>query len=377
MAEVRWQSGFYAADGLGFLAPTLDRIREEGGRVVALVGSNNGDTLRGDVARLVSLLGIPRPGAHLGVVSFTGAFFHPKTYHLTRRDGSQAAYVGSANLTSAGVGSLHVEAGVLLDTRQGDDPGVLASVRSAVDEWFSAGGRAGLTVIDGSEVIERLVAEGVLAEAAPPRAVNEGGGGNAGARPPRPRLQALVRVPGWGGAPVSPPEKLRSDEDEGEVVDEVPVGSTAVPWVTVWRSKGLSERDLNIPTGENTNATGSMGLKKGDWDIEIDHRHYFREEVFADLPWSRDARKTTREVTTAVFEIWIDGGLAGETALTVSHNTDTSSTTYRQKNEMTHLRWGEAKPWVARRALLGAVMTLDRELNPDGVPKFRIRIDRR
>ncbi|MCI0342037.1 MAG: phospholipase D family protein [Planctomycetales bacterium] len=117
VAEVRWQSGFYAADGLGFLAPTLDRIREEGGRVVALVGSNNGDTLRGDVARLVSLLGIPRPGAHLGVVSFTGAFFHPKTYHLTRRDGSQAAYVGSANLTSAGVGSLHVEAGVLLDTR--------------------------------------------------------------------------------------------------------------------------------------------------------------------------------------------------------------------------------------------------------------------
>jgi hypothetical protein len=31
---------------------------------------------------------------------------------------------------------------------------------------------------------------------------------------------------------------------------------------------------------------------------------------------------------------------------------------------------------VARKSLLGAVMTLDRERDPEGVPKFRIRIDR-
>jgi len=98
VAEIRWQSGFYTADGLGFLAPALERIRDEGGPVVAIVGSNNCDTLRVDVERLLPLLGIPRQRALLGVVSFGGAFFHPKTYHLTRRDGTQAAYVGSANL---------------------------------------------------------------------------------------------------------------------------------------------------------------------------------------------------------------------------------------------------------------------------------------
>jgi hypothetical protein len=31
----------------------------------------------------------------------------------------------------------------------------------------------------------------------------------------------------------------------------------------VWESKPLSERDLSIPTGTNTNPTGSMGFKKG------------------------------------------------------------------------------------------------------------------
>ena len=380
VTEVRWQSGFFTADGLGFLAPTLERIRGEGGRVTALVGSNNGDTLRTDVARLLPLLGVPRAGALLGVVSFTGAFFHPKTCHLTRRNGTQVAYVGSANLTAAGVGSLHVEAGLTLDTGEGDDPAVLAPIAAGVDAWFANGGRPGLSVVDGPEAITRLSVEGVLAEQPPPRAQNEAGGGNEQTGVRRPRLRPLVRLPGWDGASQPAPRGPVGEEVEEEVEeegdDEVAVTPAAVEWETVWRSKGLSERDLNIPTGGNTNPTGSIGLKKGDWDEDIEHRHNFRDEVFAALPWRKDTRTPTREVATAVFEVWIEDAFAGDTALSISHNTNTASTTYKQQNEMTHLRWGEAKSWVARKALLGAVLTLDRESEPAGVPKFRIRIDR-
>src|SRR6185436_16305235 len=101
-------------------ASSLRRLATANLPAHVLVGSNDGDTLQADIAQLFALMGLPRTGAQLGVVSYGGAFYHPKTYHLRRDDGSQAAYVGSANLSLAGVGSLHVEAGLIVDTRDGD-----------------------------------------------------------------------------------------------------------------------------------------------------------------------------------------------------------------------------------------------------------------
>jgi hypothetical protein len=122
--ELRWQSGFFSEDGLPPFVPTLQRLSADNLPVHVLIGSNEADTLRAHVARLAGFLGLPRTAAQFGVVSYAGAYYHPKTYHLRRGDGTQPAYVGSANLTLAGVGSLHIEAGVLLDTH---DHGPLAS----------------------------------------------------------------------------------------------------------------------------------------------------------------------------------------------------------------------------------------------------------
>lgn len=47
----------------------------------------------------------------------------------------------------------------------------------------------------------------------------------------------------------------------------------------LWRSGPLTRRDLNIPIGTNTHATGSMLLKVGDPSQHIDQRHYFRDVV--------------------------------------------------------------------------------------------------
>lgn len=380
VVEVRWQSGFYSSGGLGFLVATLDRLRDTGGTVNVLIGSNDGATLRSDIERLLPLMGIPRTGAQLGIVSFDGAFFHPKTYHFTREDGSQVAYVGSANLTPAGIGALHVEAGVILDTREGDDSSVLADIRTGIDQWFADVTRVGLTRVESSTILSDLVSQGVLAEQAPPRLRRlVTGDGSAGVSR-RPRLRSLIEVPTWANLSAPPAASGTAEIEENTDLDtdlesDDPNGSSAVEWDLVWRSKGLSERDLTIPSGGNTNQTGSIGLKKGNWDEQIDHRHYFRDEVFSGLQWSVDTRKSTREVTTAMFDVWIAGQFACGTALTISHNTDTSSKTYRQKNEMTHLRWGEARQWVARRSLLGSVLTLFRERNPRGAPRFRISID--
>jgi hypothetical protein len=114
VTELRWQSGFFSADGLRPFAGTLQRLATANLPVHVLIGSNDGDTLQADVAQLVGLVGLPRARAQIGIVSYAGAFYHPKTYHLKRDDGSQAAYVGSANLSLAGITSLHVEAGIIL-----------------------------------------------------------------------------------------------------------------------------------------------------------------------------------------------------------------------------------------------------------------------
>ena len=51
-------------------------------------------------------------------------------------DGSEAAYVGSANLTPPGL-SLHVEAGILLDSNDGDPASILREIATAIDAWFT------------------------------------------------------------------------------------------------------------------------------------------------------------------------------------------------------------------------------------------------
>src|SRR6266487_2353009 len=97
--EVRWQTGFFSADSLGIIQAPLAQLSEEDRPIRALIGSNDRSTLGADVEALVTTLGIPRSKAALGVVTFNGGYFHPKTFHIRRSDGSQASYVGSANLT--------------------------------------------------------------------------------------------------------------------------------------------------------------------------------------------------------------------------------------------------------------------------------------
>lgn len=140
----------------------------------------------------------------------------------------------------------------------------------------------------------------------------------------------------------------------------------------VWESKPLSERDLNIPTGANTAATGSMGLKKGAFE-NIDQRHYFREEVFADLTWTPDSPPKKWERAYAEFELVVKNLNYGVFKLKLSHNTDQNSISYQQKNFMTQLHWGDTKKYIAKSDLLGRILYLYRKDTTP--PEFTIEID--
>ena len=90
----------------------------------------------------------------------------------------------------------------------------------------------------------------------------------------------------------------------------------------VWQSNPLSRRHLNLPSGSNTNPTGSMFFSKGTMD-EIDQRHYFRDDVFSELSWEQDFIHPHYERAVANFRIVIRNVDCGTFMLQVSHNTRT------------------------------------------------------
>ncbi|WP_370157270.1 phospholipase D family protein [Bradyrhizobium ottawaense] len=246
VVELRWQAGFFSADGLRPFVSCLTRLSATNSVVRALVGSNDGDTQQADVETLISLMGLPRSKASLGVVSYSGAFFHPKTYHIKRNDGSQAAYVGSANLSLAGIGALHVEAGLLVDTRDGDSTSVLDQIARGVDDWFSTA-RPGFERVKSLADVSKLVTAGVLSVAPPPSAVAQKGGGG-GAKPGRPRLQPLIRfqpLPKVGAASAATTKKATSS---GPTPPAAPLALPAVPQNPPYPSYVLFAPGATAPT---------------------------------------------------------------------------------------------------------------------------------
>jgi hypothetical protein len=173
---------------------------------------------------------------------------------------------------------------------------------------------------------------------------------------------------------VTKPVQATTPKKPTKVAQAVAVPPVSGVRYLVWESKALSERDLNIPTGTNTAATGSMGLKKGALDDDkIDHRHYFRDVVFAHLTWMPDPPPKKWERAFANFELVVKNINYGVFNLKLSHNTDQNSISYQQKNFMTQLHWGDAKKYIAKSDLLGRILYLYRkDTNP---PEFTIEID--
>lgn len=371
--SLRLQSGYYTAEPLGLIRPLLARLRELDGPTTIVLGSNDGDTIAEDVAELLEAAGPPRSRLRIGIVSLVGGLFHPKVLHVSLGS-RQVCYSGSANFTGAGVSGQNMEAGVLLDTNELDANSELARIAQAIDDWFPS--RGGIRPITTAADIDALLVEGVLTDRSTQRArraaFRRQRGAPEGTGIRGFRVRKLFTLPGMQQS--EEPEQ-GTDAEEQESAFAVDVGDATGNWQLLWKSGGLARRDLNIPTAEGTNPTGSMGLKRGDWDEDIDHRHYFRDSVFGSLEW-RSEGTGMRETAEATVELWIAGVFREAATITISHNADTTSKTYTQRNFMSALRWGTLRDIVADESLLGWVLRLDRQdTREGGPPRYRIRID--
>ncbi|MDQ7759847.1 phospholipase D-like domain-containing protein [Xanthomonas sontii] len=161
LKEFHCQAGYFTLEGAALLIPALRQCSQNGGNTRLLLGANLGATVASHVSYLVGMLDLPREHVSLGVVTFHGSLFHPKVYHVTRLDGSRTAYVGSANLTGPGISGKNVEAGLILDSREGDDGGVLQKISNDIERWF-VDDLPGLSKISSVQDVDQLLASDIL-----------------------------------------------------------------------------------------------------------------------------------------------------------------------------------------------------------------------
>ena len=352
--------GFVNEAGVEALEPAL---RPVAARTRYFVGIRNGITSVQGVKRLLRL-----PARVYAVdTGSRDTIFHPKLY-MVAGDGNAGLVIGSANLTHQGLHN-NIEASTLvtLDLADARDRAFVENTGRTFDDvirnfpqhvfqiddeahadaLFEAGRLTDETVIPASPVVDVVQR------------------GNRD-RLPRMGLHRVVRARPLRRAPAA-------RRPARPAAHPAPLAALPIEdYFFVWESKELKERDLSIPTGATTHATGSMLWKKGAIE-DIDQRHFFRDEVFAGVRWTPDPRKPHLERARATFELVVKGLNYGKFMLQLTHNTDVHSRTYEQNNAMTQLHWGEAMPVVAQRDLLGRTMSLYRkDTNP---PEFLIQID--
>ncbi|MBI5476507.1 MAG: hypothetical protein HY964_07190 [Ignavibacteriales bacterium] len=287
----------------------------------------------------------------------TSTIFHPKAY-ISFNDKEGRVIIGSANLTFSGLNE-NIEASTFLvvDRQNQKDEQFLIDLASSFTSLQNGFPDHVVEVRKKTDII-RLLKQGRLEDeriSQPRRSTAQVQGDN---RDQLPRIKLFRRI---REKIVRPPKR--------RVIPPTHDG-----WILVWVSKGLTERDLNIPTGTNTNPTGSMLLKKGKLE-GIDQRSHFRRTIFSTLDWESDDRASLRhlERAKAEFEIVIKGASFGKYTMKLTHNSRTDTRAYEQLNAMTQIHWGIVKNIMARRDLLGREFRLYQQIND--AKKYLVEID--
>lgn len=268
--------------------------------------------------------------------------YHPKIY-AAFSDSVGHVLMGSANLTAGGLtNNIEASTKIQIDRHDQDDEKFFAQLLQtiiALPQRYPDH----IKRIASEKCIAELLEEGRLEDEELTRATTIASGAHAVKR------DLLKRFPVIDYSELPPPA----------VSSHPIIPKSTELMVPVWESANLTERDLSIPGGANTHATGSMGFKKGRLS-EIDQRHYFRDVIFGALTWSPDTnpKKSHIERAEAEFNLQIKGVNFGVFKLRLSHNSKTDTKTYKQSNWMTQIHWGSAMHLVAHRDLLGRTLQL-------------------
>lgn len=286
--------------------------------------------------------------------------FHPKIY-LFEGENDTTLIVGSSNLTARGLFG-NIESSLMVEFKNDNLDGIklLKDLKDYYKTLFDFTDQNLFKI--SSEIINQFVSEGIV----PTRKVwkkkhkkntsNKEPQENDLVIPKRPTVKIPSNFKG----------RYKSNKTVSKLITELEIDTNFefendANNPVLWQSGALTERDLNIPKSVKTANTGSMLFKKAGMDINP--RHYFRDEVFQNLNWVFDTnpKKKHYERVVTNFKIVISGIDYGTFLLKISHNTD-SKHLEDKKQPATQLHWGETKNLIAQDELIGKTATLYKDL---------------
>ncbi|HCP82699.1 MAG TPA: hypothetical protein DIT67_14435 [Octadecabacter sp.] len=352
-------TAFMSESGLSSIEEAMQKVAD---KTEMYVGIRNGITTAQALEKALAI------GCKLYAVD-TGSrtrIFHPKMYFSVGKDAGQII-IGSANLTLGGLNS-NIEASLFeaLDLADSKDAGLVEQITERFDAMLSDYPKHVFEVTSQAQIDDLLVAGRVIDEGdiTRPSAVGASKDRDRDDIPTMAFRTKLLRRAVARKAKAAKPPAPKTDSGK-----PIKVSSGGLEFV--WESSPLTRRDLDIPIAKGTHATGSMLWKKGN--SEIDQQTYFRSDVFDKLDWRADPKLAGKELAEATFQIVIRGVDYGLHELTVTNDTRTDTASYKQRQPMSAVRWGEARPLIARDDLLERSMRLYRDPDDEGV--FVIDID--
>lgn len=336
------------------------QLKQHAAKTKAFIGIRNDITSTQGAKHLLDL------GVSLFLVD-TGSrsvLFHPKLY-LVKGAAHARLVIGSANLTMGGLNN-NIEAGfaIELDFKNADEKALVEGIEKEFDALTKDYPDHVIPIAKAAE-LDALQTTGRLIDemTTSPLRLASAATSSTGDALPRIKLKVvpLRRALATAKEAATPPSaaKKTAPAKKAAVAPVAPPPALGVEYELVWKSKELKRSDLNIPDGANTNVKGSISLDKGQLPADVDHRHYFREEVFAALEWL--PRGKTVEEAYVKCHLVLKGISHGEYDIPISHTRGTDNKTYKQNNAMTRLRWGPLRPYIAREDLLGRTLALYRD----------------
>lgn len=326
-------------------------IRPFADKTTMIIGINNGIT---SMQALDSLLDI---GVKIWCIDTAAQdiTFHPKTYMAVGKDTAMLVN-GSANLTRGGIiGNIEASFCATFDLADAYDAVVVKDIEESFKVLLDLAGANAILVSDHDQVSK--LSEACILEDESKRTSQLSTTSEANQWPRRPGITRITlrtrKIPRSGFSD-------SHQVPEMTISNPVEYSTNHAPINLIWRSRPLTRRDINLPLadGGNTHRTGSMLLKKGNFTMN-DFRHYFREEAFANEPWSHSNPSMPHmEYCECIFDIFICGEDKGRYCLRLSHNSNKTSKAYLQKNSMTSLQWGDAISVVSDVSNLGRVLEI-------------------